>query len=244
MEEKVARVALSAATYAIDRPYDYLIPRALEGALAPGMRVIVPFGAGNRRTEGIVLSTAPAPRTDKRLKSVLTLLDDTPVLDGEGIRLALWMRERWFCTVYDAARAMLPAGLYFSLQDRYVLAPGVDRERAWEAAGRSERARHIVELVLSHPGGAELRVIREAFGTKDPNPALRSLMDRGVLVLETSAARGVGDKREQMAVLAIPPEEALALTAAAGGLRPARSCLPRPGTRWSPASGFPCPPGP
>lgn len=213
MEEKVARVALSAATYAIDRPYDYLIPRELEGALEPGMRVVVPFGAGNRRTEGIVLSTAPAPHTDKRLKAVLTRLDETPVLDPEGLKLALWMRERCFCTVYDAARAMLPAGLYFSLQDRYVLAPGVDRERAFEVAGRSEHARRIVELVLARPVGAELGIIREIFGTKDPNPALKSLTDRGILRLETSAQRGVGDKHEQMASLAVAPEDALALVA-------------------------------
>ena len=48
----IARVALAAATYAIDRPYDYQIPQELEGRAAPGVRVIVPFGAGNRRTEG------------------------------------------------------------------------------------------------------------------------------------------------------------------------------------------------
>ena len=54
MEQSVAaRVALSAATYAIDKPYTYLVPPELRETLLPGMRVIVPFGAGNRRTEGI-----------------------------------------------------------------------------------------------------------------------------------------------------------------------------------------------
>lgn len=52
----VAKVALSAATFAIDKPYDYLVPEELTAALCPGMRVIVPFGAGNRRTQGIVLA--------------------------------------------------------------------------------------------------------------------------------------------------------------------------------------------
>ena len=111
----VAKIALKAATYAIDKPYDYAVPAALASVLRPGMRVIIPFGAGNRRTEGIVL--ALEDRDGDSLKPVLTVLDDSPVLDGEAIRLALWMRERWFCTVYDAARAMLPAGLYYALQD-------------------------------------------------------------------------------------------------------------------------------
>ena len=207
----VAKVALSAATFAIDKPYDYLVPEELTAALWPGMRVIVPFGAGNRRTQGIVLALEGRASPDPRCKFLLALLDDEPVLDAEGIQLALWMREQWFCTVYDAARAMLPAGLYFSLQDRYCLAPGIDREAAYRAAGRSEHAKRLVELLFSCGGSAEVGQIREAFGTKDPNPALRALTEKGILTLETSASRGVGDKTEQVATLSLPPEEAMAL---------------------------------
>ena len=52
----VAKIALSAATFAIDRPYSYRVPPALAGVLQPGMRVLVPFGTGNRTSEGLVLS--------------------------------------------------------------------------------------------------------------------------------------------------------------------------------------------
>jgi len=67
-----------------------------------------------------------------------------------------------------------------------------------------------VELVASHVHGLEAVQIRPAFGTKDPGPALRSLVDKGVLSLTTSASRGVGDKTERWVSLCIPPEEALA----------------------------------
>ena len=53
-----AKIALSAATFAIDRPYSYAVPKELEGKLRPGMRVLVPFGTGNRPSEGLVLSLA------------------------------------------------------------------------------------------------------------------------------------------------------------------------------------------
>ena len=46
------------------------------------------------------------------------------MLSQEGIRLALWMRERFFCTVYDAALTMLPTGLWYVLKEGYALAPG------------------------------------------------------------------------------------------------------------------------
>lgn len=115
----IAKIALAAAAYAIDRPYDYLVPAELEGRAVPGVRVLVPFGRGNKRTEGIVLALSGELPEGKRLKEVFAVLDDAPVLDKQSLKLCLWMRERYFCTVYDAARAMLPAGLWFSIRDSY-----------------------------------------------------------------------------------------------------------------------------
>ena len=206
----IAKVALSAATYAIDKPYDYLVPDDLKETLRPGIRVIVPFGAGNRRKEGMILALEMAEPQGVKLKYVLTQLDETPVLDEAGIGLALWIRERYFCTVYDAARAMLPAGLYYALQDRWKITEGVDRESAYERAGRSDYARRILDLIYASGGSAEQGRIRAAFETKDPNPALKLLSERGVLTLETSVQRGIGDKTERVVSLAVPPEEALA----------------------------------
>ncbi len=125
----LAKVAISTATYAIDKPYNYAVPLEMRGTLHPGTRVLVPFGAGNKRVEGLVLDLAEGERLP-RLKSVLAPLDSEPVLSEELLKLALWMRNRWFCTVYDAARAMLPAGLYFAIRDTYRVAQGVEKETA------------------------------------------------------------------------------------------------------------------
>ena len=118
MARTVAKVAVSAATYWLDKPYDYLLPPELVEQARPGMRVYVPFSRGNRRTEGIILATAEHSSYEQPLKSVLALLDREPVITSEQIKLALFMRERFFCTVYDAVRAMLPAGLWFDEEGR------------------------------------------------------------------------------------------------------------------------------
>lgn len=208
----IAKIVVSAAPYAIDRPYDYLIPPELEGLVRPGMRVAVSFGSGNRGTDGVVLSLDQ--REDgARLKSIQALLDEEPVLDERSLQLALWMRERYFCTVYDALRVMLPAGLWFSLMDCWRIAPGVDRETAYEAAGRSASANKLIELLYANGGAAEVKKIRMAFGTADPGTAIKALADRGIIVKETQAARNVGDKSEQVAELAMPPADAMALVA-------------------------------
>lgn len=111
-EAAVAKIAVSAATYWIDKPFDYLIPEKLLGRVLPGVRVTVPFGRGNRKTEGIVLGLSNGSEYEK-LKSVTDVLDDSPVLSPGQLKLALWMRERFFCTVFEAVKAMLPAGLWF-----------------------------------------------------------------------------------------------------------------------------------
>ena len=94
MGRKVAKVAVSKAIYAIDRPYDYLVPRELENSLRPGTRVLVPFGAGNRGSDGIVLSLFEETGGGQNLKEIRAQLDQAPVLDHKAIQLARWMRER------------------------------------------------------------------------------------------------------------------------------------------------------
>jgi primosomal protein N' (replication factor Y) len=208
----VAKIALEAATYAIDKPYDYLVEPDLADRIAPGMRVVVPFGPGNRRSEGLILALKQESSVGK-LKSVLYPLDEEPVLDGQGLRLALWMREQYFCTVYEAARSMLPAGLWYSLRDVVSLAEGVDNETAYGAAAPSDRARRLLDLLYASGGSAEMKKIKAAFEKKDPNPAMRRLMPAGILNRHTGAPRQVGDKSEQRVTLLAPAEDALAQAA-------------------------------
>ena len=110
---QIARVAVSVAAYSIDKPYDYRIPLELADTVVPGMRVTVPFGGGNRREEGIVLSVVRQSERGE-LKCILAALDEEPLLSAEQLQLALWMHDRFFCTVYEAIRAMLPTGVWFT----------------------------------------------------------------------------------------------------------------------------------
>ena len=44
----IAKIAVSAANFAIDKPYSYAVPENL--CVQPGQRVMVPFGRSNRHT--------------------------------------------------------------------------------------------------------------------------------------------------------------------------------------------------
>ena len=207
----IARIALSAATFAIDRPYSYAIPTEMREKLLPGMRVLVPFGTGNRASEGIVLSLAEEEKTGK-LKQIRTILDETPVLSREGLRLALWMRERYFCTVYSAAMTMLPTGLWYVLKQGYALKPGVDREEAYEKTASSPKTRRVLEILYANGGQIDTEQLKSLPELKDPAGILRELEKVGIVEKQVQARRKVGDKTEKVARLAMAPAEALALT--------------------------------
>ena len=221
MKIPVAKIALASATYLIDKPYSYLIPKELAEKLQAGMRAIVPFGRGNKKSEGIVLRVVLEEQMP-RMKYVATLLDESPVLNGESLKLALWMRERYFCTVYDAARSMLPSGLYYRFKERFVLAEGVDIEGAYDAAGENRDARRIVEMVVATPNGAERSDLYAAFGTRSPFAALELLTGQGVLRTESELQRKTKDKSEIMVSLAVSPSLALEVAEAKRKAAPMR----------------------
>ena len=138
---QIAKIAIENAVYAIDKPYDYLIPEGM--TVCAGMRVTVPFGRGNRRSEGMVLSVQEGTM-DRPLKAVETVLDREPQLSAEQIRLALWMCQRYFCTFYECLRVMLPAGLWFQARERISLTS----DRSWkEKAIRKDGAAEVLALL-------------------------------------------------------------------------------------------------
>ena len=110
MGSSTAKIAVSKATYWIDRPYDYSIPDALADRIRPGVRVMVRFSRSERLMEGIVLAVTRESSVEN-CKPILSIVEG-PVLDRKQIALALYMREHFFCTVYDAVRVLLPAGAF------------------------------------------------------------------------------------------------------------------------------------
>lgn len=141
----VAGIAVSAASYSIDKLYSYRIPENM--TLQPGQRVQVPFGRGNVTAEGIVITVGTGP--EEKLKAVESCLDEEPLLSETQLRLAAFLRERYFCTFYDGARAMLPAGLWFRQRETFTLTA----DRSWETASiRKEGAREMLEAIRDQGG--------------------------------------------------------------------------------------------
>ena len=106
-----AKVIVGLNNPAMDKMFDYKVPEGLE--VCPGVRVIVPFGRRNAKTEGYVISLSEETDVpEDKIKDILEVLDEgKPTFTSELLELAKWMQERYFCTLNQCLQAMMPAGI-------------------------------------------------------------------------------------------------------------------------------------
>lgn len=98
----VAKVAVDNTFFSFDTDYSYFVPRDTE--IEIGCSVEVPFGRGNKLRNGIVVELNNLDAED--LKTIAKVGEK--ILSDELVELALWLKERCFCTTYDCLKQMLP----------------------------------------------------------------------------------------------------------------------------------------
>ena len=198
----IAKIAVSAATFAIDKPYSYHVPEGME--LAPGVRVTVPFGRGNRRCEGVVLALEAGE--DRSLKAVERCLDDRPVLTPYMLRMAAFLRDRYFCTFYDCIRAMLPGGLWF----KETASVSLTEDLSWkDATIKKEGVKSILTLLEELGGHADESLLRADMEEEVFQSAIQYLLRKKWIKSEADFSRRASDKTERIAYLASSAEEAM-----------------------------------
>lgn len=197
---QIAKIAVSAATYAIDKPYDYVVPDSQP--VGVGFRVLVPFGRGNRVCEGMILSVRQGI-PDKPLKAVRQVLDEEPVLSEKQIRLALWMRQRYFCTLYDAIHTILPAGVWYTYRESWELCDGA----AWDDLPGREAS--ICHFLQESDGPQDTKELQEKYGD-DVTAVLHRLRRQGLVTSHTESSQRIRDKVVLLASLATDAETAMA----------------------------------
>lgn len=188
MSVTVVKIAVDQATFSFDKQYSYLWPIDF-GQPQIGVRVLVPFGGGNRTRQGLVMAWGEMDEV-AGLKSVLSVMDSTPLLSREMVELACFMQERTFCTLFDAVRAMLPTGLY--MQVKSVLRPAADvSPTVLDTLTPNER--QILAFVSKCPGGADQDSLLSRLGMESDSPALSHLLELGVLMRSDEGFRHTGD---------------------------------------------------
>ncbi len=191
---RFAKLAVDIPRQHLDVVYDYAVPEALEATCKPGCRVLVPYGKGNRRVEGFVLSLCEQS-TVEGVKPIESVVDAEPLLTKADVQLALWVRERFFCTCYAALKAMLPSGLWLKGQE-YAVAQPFDEQHA---ALLSDEAVALWQWLCKQ----KTAVLRAKWNKKEPAGTARQALEQaGIVAFEARHAPRIGDKQELLVSLA------------------------------------------
>ena len=104
-----AKVIVDITHEKLDKVFEYSIPSTLEGVLKAGSEVVVPFGKGNRETNGYVVDICDSCEYDcEKVKEILQIAEKKVAIEGKMVALAAWMKENYGGTMIQALKTVLP----------------------------------------------------------------------------------------------------------------------------------------
>ena len=192
-ETLCAQVAVENTVYHFDKLFTYRVPEALADRVAPGVRVTVPFGAGNRKRIGLVFSLGGEP--DPRTKDVAGAEDSLPPLTAHELDLARWLAERYYCTLFEAARLMIPTGLHLQLREGYLLSPAF---KDFDREAFSPVAWQILMLLRQEGRTVPAEKLSRQLGVEADSPDLLALLEQGAVQKVNTAASRMKDATSKM----------------------------------------------
>ena len=188
-ESLIAKIAVDKAAFGFDRLFDYSVPKGMEEKIKTGCRVMVPFGAGGQKRQGMVFGLSDTFDGDpKKLKSIAFLLDEEPVVDEELTELAKHLAVHTFCPLFEAVKAMLPPGLNYKPVFKYF----ADAE-----SSEDDEEQRVLNWLRKKKNGAEGEAINKAFGFSD-SVFIDSMAKKKLLRREESTRRKIGDETTKM----------------------------------------------
>lgn len=192
-EQQRVQVAVENTVYSFDKLFTYSVPEQLMTSAVVGTRVMVPFGTGNRERVGVIFSLGGT--YDPRIKEITAVLDREPILSQDMLELAMWIKNRYYCTIFEAVKLMIPTGLHFKLRNSYVLSPDFkdfDREKYTDVQWQ------IIMLLSSTGKSVPLEVISQKLGITEASPDFRTLAENEIICKVNTAAGKIKDAVSKM----------------------------------------------
>ena len=140
----LAQAAVNDANIHFDKLYSYRIPAELAGRVFPGSMVLVPFGRGSKARMAVVLAVGEVDESDapKGLKTLYDAAPEDARLTPDLLELVRFLKERTFCTWFEAVKAVIPYGAQYRpavVDGRHVMQGRLTRstERRSSSSSRS-----------------------------------------------------------------------------------------------------------
>ncbi len=195
----VAAVAIEKTAYHFDKLFSYSVPGELSKTLRPGCRVTVPFGAGNKKRQGMVFAVETDTELEK-IKPISEQIDKEPLLTDEMLSMAHWLRENYYCTLFEAVRLMLPSGININIVRSYRLKNESDEPLA-------EQEKMICDALRGGATAVTYERLLSIVG-EGGEKAVEALEKKRIIERTDEAVRKMGDATVKMVRLTANAEEA------------------------------------
>lgn len=191
---RYARVAVESAVFTFDKLFDYSIPESMADVAKKGCRVTVPFGRNNKKHVGFIFEISSSTDSPK-VKKITEVLDENPLLNEEMLQLAVWIKDRTFCTLYEAAKAMLPTGINHRIVASYAVNPEFNEA---DIEKLDETQMQIYSYLKDRGVFVKADTVFNVLGFKQMPEILAKMAKDGVLSCSYDAVRNIGDLTVKM----------------------------------------------
>ena len=192
MQYKYASVIVDNKAVQTDKPFTYRLDDRLSSLVTKGMRVIVPFGRGNKNIKAIVVDVLREYESNYRLKYVVDVLDDRPIIDSKLLDLSRWISEYYLSSYLDALNLVLPPGDFKEINTLVSLGSKAGDYQASLEEGEILnylRARAGEKILLPE--------LKKDLKISSINKYLNSLEDRELIAIEIAIDTRVNKKFER-----------------------------------------------
>ncbi len=197
---KAACIIVNTTLKKLDRIFHYSIPKGMK--LQIGHRVLVPFGAGNRKMEGYCIGFEKLSEEIK-LKSVSKILDEQPLLSQARIVLAQFMKRRYICSMMEALHLLLPPAVHFQIEERVSLSDLGEPQ----LQTLSKKQRDVVEYLSQKKEPVALTLVKEAVHLGNRS-VIDTLAKKGILRISEHTAEQQKGRFRKVVTLQIEAAEA------------------------------------
>lgn len=157
--------------------FTYRVPYVLNDSIRVGQRVAVQFGK-TKIMSGLVISlTEKVPEVE--VKYLSELLDDEPIVNQIQLRFWDWVKTYYLCHLGEVMQAALPSALKLSSESKVALSP----DFILDSMALNDYEYLIVEALQTQPKIA-ISEINKIIGFKKVMPLIRTMMEKGILVME------------------------------------------------------------
>ncbi|WP_207750698.1 primosomal protein N' [Anaeromonas gelatinilytica] len=177
--------------------FTYKIPSNMIKRVNIGMRVMVPFGRGNKTVQGLIINIKESINFDKKkLKDIIALIDKDPIISEELIELGIWMRREYLAQYIEVFKTIMPSGITQKVK-KYISINDFTVEKIKKI--NSNNQKKILKYLMEN-NEESFEKLNNELNIKNIHSSIKALVNKGIIKVEHRIEQEVNRKSEKFII--------------------------------------------